>query len=367
MSGAGVGSVREHLVALARQPRPAGSAAERAAQDYVAAVLIHAGFHVRRHAFSYSAFPGRWGTPIGGALVVASVLASASAALAGAPCVAAAVLAVGLLLSGVFASAMLGDGVLVLPWLRAEAENLVATRGDESPAVWLVAHTDSKSQPVPSLLRVAGVVLLALGVALAIVGLVLQLAALPYRMAWLGAGLCAVVGGLPVLCSVVDARSDGAVDNASGVAAVLAATARVRPDVAFGVLVPSAEELGLAGARAWVRSMAIEGKAGIAINCDGVDDEGGTMIMYSGRAPRTVIGAMQRAAAAPVRARRIPLGVLTDSMAFSERGWAAVTVSRGSLATLRRVHTPCDSLANLCGDGIDDVAILLARAVEALA
>jgi hypothetical protein len=44
-----------------------------------------------------------------------------------------------------------------------------------------------------------------------------------------------------------------------------------------------------------------------------------------------------------------------------------VTVSRGSLATLRRVHTPADSLATLRGDGIDEVAALLVRAAEVLA
>ena len=63
----------------------------------------------------------------------------------------------------------------------------------------------------------------------------------------------------------------------------------------------------------------------------------------------------------------MPLGLLTDSSALAERGWTTVTVSRGSLATLRRVHTRRDSLAALRGDGIDEVATLLARAVEALA
>ena len=366
MDGSGAGGVREHLALLARQPRPAGSAAERAAQEHVARVLTGAGFHVRRHGFSYSTFPGRWATPVGGTLVLVPVLASAWLALTGKPIAAAAVLSGGALISGTFASAMLGEAVLVVPWLRAEAENLVATRG-ESPTVWLVAHADTKSQPVPSLLRLTGVLLLALGLVLALAGLVLQLASLPYRTAWWAAAACAVLGAVPVLCSVVGSRSDGAVDNASGVAAVLGAATRVRPDIAFGVLVPSAEELGLAGARAWVRSMSADGKVGIAINCDGVDDEGATMIMYSGRAPRALIETMRRVAPAPLRVRRIPLGMLTDSVAFAERGWASLTVSRGSLATLRRVHTPSDSLANLRGDGIDDVSTLLARAVEALA
>jgi hypothetical protein len=104
-----------------------------------------------------------------------------------------------------------------------------------------------------------------------------------------------------------------------------------------------------------------------AINCDGVDDDGVLTIMYSGRAPKSLMHTLRGLAPAPVRVRRMPLGLVTDSVAFAERGWNTVTVSRGSFATLRRVHTSSDSLSNLRGDGIDDVALLLARAVEALA
>jgi Zn-dependent M28 family amino/carboxypeptidase len=210
-------------------------------------------------------------------------------------------------------------------------------------------------------------VLLAVGLGLALAALVLQLAALPHRTAWWASIASVVLGAIPVMSSVVGARSDGAVDNASGVAAVLAAASCVRPDAAFGVLVSSGEELGLVGARAWARSMSASGKDMIAINCDGVDDEGATMIMYSGRAPRSLIATMVRVSPLPLRVRRIPLGMLTDSVAFAERGWPSLTVSRGSLSTLRRVHTASDSLAALRGDGIPEVSTLLARAVEALA
>jgi putative aminopeptidase FrvX len=165
-----------------------------------------------------------------------------------------------------------------------------------------------------------------------------------------------------VIASVVGARSDGAVDNAAGVAAVLLAATLVRGDVALGVLLPSAEELGLAGARAWARGV----RPGIALNCDGVDDMGELTIMHRGSVPDGLLQALQTAAPARLRVRRMPVGVLTDSVALTDRGWAAVTVSRGSLATLRRIHTPADSLASLRGEGIDDVATLLARAVEAL-
>lgn len=365
--GGGIGIGRQHLAVLARAPRPAGSAAERAALEYASRALSAAGFVVRQERFEYSAFPGRYGLPIGGALTCATVLAAVSSGLArgGRPVAALAALTVGMALTGAFAAAVLGDGVLTLPWLRAESENLVATRGGGSSAasLWLVAHVDSKSQPVPSLLRIAGVALLVLGLLLAITADVLQLASLPHRIVWWAAGVSAVLGALPVIASVVGERSDGAVDNASGVAAVLAAAAGVRPDAAFGVLVPSAEELGLAGVRAWARTVPV----GTAINCDGVDDDGELTIMYSGRAPQSLIQTLRRVAPVPLRARRMPLGLMTDSVALAQAGWTTLTVSRGSFATLRRVHTAADSLATLRGDGIDDVATLLTRTVEALA
>ena len=63
----------------------------------------------------------------------------------------------------------------------------------------------------------------------------------------------------------------------------------------------------------------------------------------------------------------MPLGLLLDSVALSDSGWRSVTVSRGSLASLRRVHTRNDSLEHLRGDGISRTARVLARAAEALA
>ena len=356
-----------HLDTLAAEARPAGGGAEARARAYAEQVLTKAGFTVSRASFTYSRFPGRFGTPIGGALLGVAIIAAATLGQSGAGGAALVALFVGGLAVAGLAYTMLGDGVLTLPIQRATSENLIATRGGAVPRVWLVAHLDSKSQPVPSLTRIAGVSLLLLSILLALLASLLQLMAAPHRTMWWGALILAVVGAPPVIASVVGADSDGAVDNASGVAAVLAAATQVRPGTTFGVLLPSAEELGLAGARAWARSMTGDAIPGVALNCDGVDDAGELTIMYAGERPTPLIDTLTRLAACPPRVRRMPIGLLTDSVALAERGWTAVTVSRGSVATLRRVHRPSDSLANLRGTGIEDVATLLARAVEALA
>lgn len=360
-----------HLARLALEPRPAGGEGEERARVYAAGILRDAGFVVRVDRFGYSMFPGRYATPIAGALGTITVLAAARTGLASPPSWAAAlVLAAGLALLALFVRAMLGDAVLDLPLRRAESRNLVATRGDASPRVWLVAHLDSKSQPVPSAVRIAGVALLAGGIVLAAATALGGLAQLPaplLRTAWRAAALLAVVGGPAVMASVVGAASDGAVDNASGVASVLLAASRVGAAVPVGVLLPSAEELGLAGARAFVRAWSRMTAPGIALNCDGVDDEGAMTIMHAGARPDALIARIRAASTTPLRVRRMPAGLLTDSVAFTARGWTSVTVSRGGWATLRRIHTRGDSLGALRGTGIEPAATLLARAVEALA
>ena len=202
----------------------------------------------------------------------------------------------------------------------------MATRGHGMPAVWLVAHLDSKSQPIPSALRVAGFVVLATALAvalataqgIALAAVLLTLAGAEPRMLWwIGAAL-ATAGAIPVLASVVGNDSDGALDNASGVATVLEAVQSSVRDSPIGVLLPSAEELGLAGARAWARRRSVE--RGIAINCDGVDDTGALTIMYSGTPSIEIIDAVRDAADEPTRVRRMPLGLLLDSVALSDAG-----------------------------------------------
>jgi hypothetical protein len=358
---------RSHLEILARAPRAAGSVEERVARDHCARELRGLGYHVAVEPFEYSALPGRYGTPIGGAIGAVTVLLPAwLATIERAPRGAAAAFGVGLLVLALFAWRMLGDGVLDLPWMRVRADNLVARRGRDAPRVWLVAHLDSKSQPIPSRVRVAGVVLLSLAILLTLVALGLTLGVGSSRtLLWLTCATLGAMGGALIVASVVGNDSCGAVDNASGVAAVLSAAAMLDPTSAVGILIPSAEELGLAGARAWVRANRRE--RALVLNCDGVDDLGELTIMYTRRKPDAIVDAVRNAAGGAVRVRPMPPGLLLDSVAFADAGWDAITVSHGSMRTLGRVHTRRDSLDNLRGESIGTVAGVLARAAEALA
>jgi len=357
-----------HLRHLARQARPTGGEGAADARQYCSHVLSSLGFRVTERPFEYSAAVGRYGTPAGGAAALLLVVAAAALSLGGHAAAALAVLVAG------FAAVALGGrwlasrGVLALPMLRRRGVNIEAVRGDGDPELWLVAHADSKSQPVPLLVRAAGIVLLALATlsafALAVVGLVGGHSTRP----WAIVIVVAIGGAIPVLGSVVGRVSHGAVDNASGVATILCVADWLPLDIPVGILITDAEELGLAGARAWCAETRYPRT--LVLNCDGVDDVGTLAIMWTRPRARGLEEAFREGARRGKHALRVtPLipGVLVDAVAFSDAGWEAVTLSRGSLATLRRIHTRADDVEHLAGNGIVDAFLLLSTTIMHLA
>lgn len=351
---------REHLERLAAHPRPAGSPAERDARDWCRTTLAAAGFAVAAEPFSYSAVPGRAATPALGVVGIAIVCIGARLAAAGHPWRAAVVLAAAGVAAATAGAWIARVAVTRLPWGRREGINLAATRGD-APTLWLVAHLDSKSQPIPILARAAGITGLVVVWLGAIVTAIAQGALGAGWGPWPWIAAAAVVAGIPVAASVVGARSPGALDDASGVATVLRAAELVDRGVSLGVVLTSAEELGLAGARAWVRSRSHPPAR--AINIDGVDDAGRLNVTYTGRRPDQLIAQLE-AAEHPVRVSRLFPGVLTDAVALADAGWQAVTVSKGTWRTVARIHTPNDNLSALTGQGAESVARWLSVVID---
>ena len=361
-----------HLRHLARSPRPTASEGAADARQYCSHVLSSFGFRVTERPFEYSAAVGRYGTPAGGAVSLLLVVAAAVLSLGGDAGAALAVLAAGFAVVSLGGRWLARRGVLALPMLRRHGVNIEAVRGDGDPELWLVAHADSKSQPVPLLLRAAGIVLLALATlaafAIAIAGIA-GIAGAHSLRAWPIVIVAATLGAIPVLGSVVGRASHGAVDNASGVATVLCVAEALRSDatVPVGVLITDAEELGLAGARAWCAET--RHAATSVLNCDGVDDVGQLTVMWTRPRAHRLEDAFRSAAAVvqrEVRLRPLVPGVLVDAVAFADAGWEAVTLSRGSLATLRRIHTRADDLDHLQGQGIVDAFLVLWTAVSHL-
>ena len=347
---------RWHLSAIANRPRPAGSAAEAGTRSYCQCILEAAGLEVHHRAFYYSSVPGRWGTPVAGLFTALLFLTSGHLGAHLHPRAALGLLLAGALLLGSSAFWLSRWGVLDLPFGRLRGNNLIATRG--VPELWLVAHLDSKSQPVPILVRalaiMASIVLWLAGTALAVA----QLAGAAPPSLWIPITILGVLASIPVAASVVGVKSHGALDDASGVATILRATELLPRDAPIGVLLTSAEELGLAGARAWAREV----PRGRAINVDGIDDTGALRLIYSRRLPRALLSALGPAWPAP--SRLLP-GALMDGVALADAGWEVVNVSKGSWRTVSRIHTRRDDLAHLDGSGAEEVAALIAGAVTA--
>jgi hypothetical protein len=357
----GAARAAAHVRAIAAAPRPAGGDVEAGARAYCASELAALGFTITEEDFDYSDAVGRWATPAIGLLTLVAMLAAAWLGSRAESGLALLVLACSLIFALTTALLLARWGVTGFPAFRRRGVNLVARRGD--PSIWLVAHLDSKSQPVPILVRAVAIALTAVVWSAAIAVAAAQWLGAPLAHWWPVIAIVGTLAELPVILTTVGARSAGALDNASGVATVLLAASSVDRERPLGVLLPSAEELGLAGARAW----AARNPASVAINCDGVDDAGVLSCMYSGRRPDRLADALRRAGerlGTPVRVHRLLPGVLMDGVALADAGWEVANVSKGTLATLARIHTPRDVAEAIRGDGIASAARLIAETLR---
>ena len=351
---------------LARTPRFAGSQEETEARALCRGELERAGLECVERRFEYSQWPGKWGVPVAAAVQTATIFIVARIAMHQGPLVAL-VAGAALYVALLFASAdAKRRWITALPFQRASSVNLEAGRG--SPSVWLVAHLDSKSQTVPMLARIASSIGLAAVILVATTVLLLSLRGDRDASAtWRAIEVSALIVALPSILCWVRNQSSGAVDNASGVAAVLLAAQSLSAVRDLGVLITSGEELGLAGARVWAENA----QPGIvALNCDTVDDGGGWRLMYTGAIPSRIRVALDAISSStvpkPAIGRMIP-GILADSMAFADRGNESVTVSRGTLSTLARIHTRRDNSNAFTGSGVADASVLLAALTRELA
>ena len=267
--------------------------------------------------------------------------------------------------------AFLIERVLSFPSMRRSSKNLIATRGG-NPAIWLVAHTDSKSQTIGMLTRVASIVASTAFLVVMIVSMIqlqtrfsvgLDFSPDVVRIRIAVLALVTIAASVPFALCFIGNKSRGALDNASGVAAVLLAAELLDRDANVGVLLTSGEELALAGAKAFV---AERKEAGIAVNCDTIDNAGRFLCMTSGRGRRaaTAMAVAARKTELTVKVRGTLTGILTDSIAFAQAGWDTCTLSRGNLRTLALVHTSGDVPERIDGTGIALAARMLAATVE---
>lgn len=216
------------------------------------------------------------------------------------------------------------------------------------PPVWLVAHYDSKGQPISMAIRLVGFGLLVIGI------LALLVAIIP-------AMVLLAISLVIVSQNRVNDNSAGALDNATALIAIFMTLDQLPRPAPVGVVFPDAEEYGLVGARALVRERATLLADASVINLDGLDDTGRPTAFVHRPGP---VGVALTDALHARRWRWLP--VIVDGLALWGVAGECVTILKGNWRTMTIVHRPADTTARIRLDGAALVAAGLARVLRGL-
>ncbi len=340
-------------------PRLVGSAGHARIRDTLKRELARRGFAVTEHRFTASpvslAVVGCGGLLLAG-LGLFGVIESAS----GNPLLVAQAVVIGTGALLLFAGTPLRRVLVAHMGTRGtEALTLVATRPSSPIAVWLVAHSDAKGQPISMATRLYAVALVAVAVVALGALTVGHFAGVPAGpRAWIAASALALLGGGLLAMNAWIRDSPGAVDNATGVLAVLATVDRLPRDAPVGVILPDAEEFGLVGATALVKARPALLRDTAVINFDGIDDRGRTIAFV--HRPGSVVDAVVAALGAR-RFRALP--VFVDGLILARVARECVTILKGNWETARIVHTKRDTAERLTLEGVTKVAERVAGVV----
>jgi len=222
------------------------------------------------------------------------------------------------------------------------------------PPVWLVAHYDSKGQPISMFTRLLCVVTVLVALLTLWVSAILS-----DSSRWAFLFFFVVVLAASWVLNQVNDNSPGAVDNATGLIAVFMTLDQLPPTAAVGVIFPDAEEYGLVGARALAAEHADLFVDAALINLDGLDDVGGPTAFLHRPGP------IARAVAEALQARQWRwLPVIVDGIALRRVSRECVSILKGNWRTMRVVHRPEDTAARVRLDGAAIVAAGLARVLR---
>lgn len=347
-------------------PRRTGTRGERRAARYVHGQLEALGFVVKRERFSVSLFPPEIGSRI--LLVLCAVF-----------------LALGgwLTLSAPLQAALCWAGSLLLvnaPWRavgfiasrwppRVLSENVLATLPTvscDAPArVVFMAHYDTKSQLLPTGVRVALVSTVAvISGLLALVGLAraVGLSTLHHPvLLWTVVG-AAIVCLLALIGNITGNRSPGALDNGSAVGTLLelARSWRARADMPVEALfvATGAEEIELNGARDFLnrrQAWWLE-KPTLLINLESVG--AGAKVFLAGE-PQSLKFAEETAAAlAMPHARFAVVGAGMDHEPFAACGLASVSLLGDVIRKSLVLHSRRDDMKIVEHDALARAGLL---------
>jgi len=239
--------------------------------------------------------------------------------------------------------------------------------GGEHRVVWLLAHHDTKSYPLPLSVRMAA------AIALPLIGLVLAGAVLA---GW-GTSTYGWCVGAAVVAALLLSRgsgneSPGALDNAAalGVLLDLACHYRRNPPrtLALRWVFTGAEEMGLLGAFALRHACGAELRRGthIFVNVDGVGSAGNLRIFgpRKGRLARAFLEA-SRKEAIPLRWSPLPPTMMMDHEVLATAGFPSVSLGCAGWK-LRHLHSRRDHPGLIEVESLRETAQLLRDVIDAV-
>jgi hypothetical protein len=253
-----------------------------------------------------------------------------------------------LLVYSTFLLTLSGLGHSGADWfLSSDLDRNVITEpiGDGGTRILLIAHPDSKSQPLPIVARMAAFFGLALALLICIFTLVTSQSN-PVESASISATVAGLTLSLGLVLQTYGNRSPGVLDNGSGVAVLLALAERLKhlplPGCTFKLLFSGAEEIGLQGASRFVDNDRVRTET--IINIDMVGAGTRLWVYGAGRWQKAQVrGAAQRIGQ-PVVSTWMPLGMLAaDPVPFFRAGRDALSLTMLS-GVIRYLHTTHDGV-----------------------
>jgi len=269
--------------------------------------------------------------------------------------------------------------------LRVSAKTLRVSR----PHIYLVAHYDSKSQIMPILIRISlFAFVIGGGLTFSVISLIslplisffstISFISLPSILQSIISilGIILLFASFPLVFLDVGNKSPGAIDNASGVGTVLhlaeciALREDLREKIDVTILIPSAEEMGLMGAAAYVKhhlETLKQEKEIFILNFDSVGVDGRLCYVDANnkhKPSRLLSLIKQTCGELKIRSNHFALvGALMDHIPFAQAGFDAISLTTSGKASWW-IHTQNDSVEHLHPKGFSEAGNVAMRVVE---
>ncbi|MCP4763861.1 MAG: Zn-dependent exopeptidase M28 [archaeon] len=277
---------------------------------------------------------------------------------------------------------ILGSGELKIIGEPIKTKNLIGkipAKGTSTKTIIISGHHDTKSQTITTIFRAIAYAILGMGAALmllvffigGLLGIIILLIPgftipLGYQILGLVTYIITLCGAIPISFNRLGNKSPGSTDNASSVAVLyeLAKVINKNPleNTQIIVAIFGAEEVGMLGARAWVKKhfdeYPVDSTYNINIDMVGYRGANVQMMEYEGAPKKRRVSQFLCDLAYEVAKEKgidlhgfwMPTGAATDRNVFTSKGYDGMdfAVMKAAMHTHRKNDSPDKFDGNLC-------------------